>query len=52
MSEAIGGLAIKTPKPILMFHDDVLKLGCNIGTRGNGKDQHWWPEDWIFEVVP
>lgn len=41
---------IKAVKPIINFNDEV-KLGYNVGTRGNGRDQPRWPSDLTVEVV-
>ena len=41
---------IITIKPIIDFGTEV-KLGYNVGTRGNGRDQPYWPSDLIVEVV-
>jgi len=37
-------------KPIIDFGSEV-KLGYNVGTRGNGKDAPKWPSDLMVEVV-
>lgn len=50
-SKALGGLKIRTPKPILNFPTGSVKLGYNVGTRGNGLDQPRWPTDLSTEVV-
>lgn len=48
------GVKIRTVKPILQFGDGdaaKVKLGFNVGTRGNGTDQPRWPKDLSVEVV-
>lgn len=42
--------AIRAVKPIIDFGGEV-KLGYNVGTRGNGKDAPKWPSDLMVEVV-
>lgn len=37
-------------KPVAQFKDDV-QLKYNVGTRGNGVDKAYWPEDLTTEVV-
>ena len=50
--EAGGGKPkIIAAKPILRFPGGEVKLGFNVGTRGNGVDQPRWPEDLGVEVV-
>lgn len=51
ISEALGGLIFRVPKPILQFPPDTVQLGYNIGTRGNGVDEAKWPDDLLTEVV-
>lgn len=48
-SKAVGQTFVQV-KPIAQFADDV-KLGYNVGTRGNGVDKPRWPEDLTTEVV-
>lgn len=45
------GLRIKAVKPILRFPRGSVRLGFNVGTRGNGMDSPRWPEDLLTEVV-
>lgn len=49
-SKALG-LKLRCVKPILAFPEGSVKLGYNIGTRGNGIDQPFWPEDLSTEIV-
>lgn len=41
---------IELVKPIIDFGGEV-KLGYNVGTRGNGHDAPRWPSDLMIEVV-
>jgi len=50
-SGALGGLDIRTVKPVLQFPEGTVELGYNVGTRGNGVDQPYWPKDLSTEVV-
>ena len=50
-SLALGGLLFRVPKPVLQFPPDTVELRYNVGTRGNGTDQPYWPEDLSTEVV-
>ncbi|KAJ9614357.1 hypothetical protein H2200_002493 [Cladophialophora chaetospira] len=45
------GLKIRTPKPVLRFPEGTVELGFNVGTRGNGVDQPYWPSDLSTEIV-
>ncbi|KAH6668285.1 CoA-transferase family III domain-containing protein [Halenospora varia] len=45
------GLKLRVVKPILRFTQNEVKLGYNVGTRGNGADAAKWPEDLLTEVV-
>lgn len=45
------GIPVRTVKPILTFPEGMVKLGYNIGARGNGVDQPTWPEDLAKEIV-
>jgi len=49
-SKAIGA-TVRTVKPIVKFDNDQVELKYNVGTRGNGKDAPWWPDDLMIEVV-
>ncbi|OAL37329.1 hypothetical protein AYO20_03505 [Fonsecaea nubica] len=49
-SKAIDAV-VRTIKPIIKFDNDQVRLGYNVGTRGNGKDAPRWPEDLMTEVV-
>ncbi|KAJ5717849.1 hypothetical protein N7488_003495 [Penicillium malachiteum] len=42
---------IRMVKPVINFHGNVINLGYNVGTRGNGHDKARWPEDQITEEV-
>jgi hypothetical protein len=44
-------LKIRTPKPVLRFPKGTVELGFNVGTRGNGVDQPYWPDDLSTEIV-
>jgi hypothetical protein len=50
MSGALG-VPIRCVKPILKFKDEGVKLGFNVGTRGNGVDVARWPRDLGVEIV-
>lgn len=50
-SKALGGVLFRVPKPILQFPPGTVQLGYNVGTRGNGIDKPYWPEDLSTEVV-
>lgn len=50
-SGALNGLVFRTPKPVLQFPPDSVQLGYNIGTRGNGIDEPFWPIDLSTEIV-
>ena len=45
------GVTMKIVKPVLKFPEDVVKLGFNVSTRGNGVDVPRWPEDLMTEIV-
>ncbi|KAF8886798.1 CoA-transferase family III domain-containing protein [Infundibulicybe gibba] len=45
------GVSVHTVKPILSFPGGNVKLGYNVGTRGNGVDEPKWPEDLLTEVI-
>jgi hypothetical protein len=49
-AKALGTTA-RIVAPVLKFPDGRVKLGFNVGTRGNGVDQPRWPEDLMTEVV-
>jgi len=42
---------VRTVKPILNIKAGKVKLGYNVGTRGNGVDQPRWPEDLMTEIM-
>ncbi|KAF2215910.1 hypothetical protein CERZMDRAFT_34773 [Cercospora zeae-maydis SCOH1-5] len=48
-SKALG-LQFLQLKPVARFEDDV-RLEYNVGTRGNGYDQAFWPRDLRTEIV-
>lgn len=50
-SQALNGLTIRTPKPVLRFPPGTVELGYNVGTRGNGSDEAFWPTDLLTEIV-
>ncbi|KAF8970327.1 CoA-transferase family III domain-containing protein [Flammula alnicola] len=45
------GVPIRTVKPVLGFPQGLVKLGYNVGSRGNGVDKARWPEDLQTEVL-
>ncbi|CAK3736810.1 -transferase family III [Lecanosticta acicola] len=49
-SKAVGCEFVSV-KPIARFKDEEVRLGYHVGTRGNGKDAPYWPEDLSVEVV-
>ena len=49
-SEAVGVIISKV-KPVAQFKDNVVQLGYNVGTRGNGVDQPIWPNDLTVEIA-
>lgn len=44
-------LTLRVPKPVLRFPAGTVEPGYNVGTRGNGFDQPYWPSDLSTEVV-
>ena len=47
----ILGVDIRCVKPVIQYPHGEVKLGFNVGTRGNGRDAPWWPSDLMTEVV-
>jgi hypothetical protein len=45
------GKSVKTLKPVVRFPDGKVKLGFDIGTRGNGVDDARWPADLSVDIV-
>ncbi|KAI4953633.1 hypothetical protein J4E91_002481 [Alternaria rosae] len=45
------GKDIKGVKPIIQYPQGNVKLGYNVGTRGNGVDKPAWPKNLMTEVV-
>ncbi|KAF2258617.1 CoA-transferase family III [Lojkania enalia] len=45
------GVDIRKVKPVAKFGGGLVKLGYNIGTRGNGRDAPFWPKNLLDEVV-
>jgi hypothetical protein len=45
------GIVVRTVKPILRFGRDGVELKYNVGTRTNGVDRPFWPQDLLTEVV-
>lgn len=45
------GVTFIIPKPIAQFPDGTVELKYQVGTRGNGIDQPFWPRDLKVEVV-
>lgn len=42
---------IRAVKPIISYTHSKIKLGYNVGTRGNGQDQPRWPDDLMVDIV-
>jgi len=49
-SEA-AGVTIRKVQPVAQFKNDIVELGYNVGTRGNGVDKPVWPKDLTQEIV-
>lgn len=49
-SKAVGWDFVQVA-PVAQWADEAVKLGFNVGTRGNGHDRPYWPEDLGTEVV-
>ena len=49
-SKAIG-VDVRKVKPVARFGNGLVKLGYNVGTRGNGIDAPFWPKNLLDEVV-
>jgi hypothetical protein len=49
-SKALG-VEIRVVKPVLRFPGGNVRLGYNVGTRGNGVDCARWPRDLLTEVI-
>ncbi|KAF9880411.1 hypothetical protein CkaCkLH20_02365 [Colletotrichum karsti] len=49
-SEAVNG-TFMVVKPIAQYNDGAVEPKFNVGTRGNGVDQPFWPKDLSVEVV-
>lgn len=45
------GLTFVVPKPVVQFPDGTVEPKYQVGTRGNGVDQPFWPRDLKVEVV-
>jgi len=45
------GKDVKGVKPIIQYPKENVKLGYNVGTRGNGVDKPAWPKNLLTEVV-
>lgn len=45
------GMDVRTVRPVVQFEEGGVKLGFNVGTRGNGVDEACWPGDLGVEVV-
>lgn len=50
-TKALGGIIVRSVKPIIRFDDDEVVLKYNVGTRGNGLDEPRWPHDLMVEIV-
>lgn len=44
-------IEMQVVKPVLQFPEGSVKLGYNVGTRGNGVDDPVWPKDLLTEVI-
>lgn len=49
-SKAVGTV-LRTVKPVLKFVNNQVRLGFNVGARGNGMDLPRWPDDLLVEVI-
>lgn len=47
----ILGVDVHCVKPAIYFPDGEVKLGYNVGVRGNGRDKAKWPADLMTEIV-
>lgn len=45
------GVDIRCVGPFMTFPNGEIKLGYNVGTRGNGLDKARWPADLATEVL-
>jgi hypothetical protein len=45
------GVDIRKVRPVAKFGDGLVQLGYNVGTRGNGVDAPFWPQNLLDEVV-
>ncbi len=45
------GVKIRSVRPVVQFPQEVVELKFNIGTRTNGVDEAFWPQDLLNEVV-
>ncbi|KAK6358326.1 hypothetical protein TWF730_007672 [Orbilia blumenaviensis] len=45
------GVTFVQVKPIAQFKDNAVELRYNVGTRGNGTDQPFWPKDLMVQIV-
>lgn len=45
------GYNIRTVKPILRYENGEVELKYNVGTRGNGVDKAYWPDNLMTEIV-
>lgn len=44
-------MCIRTVKPIVQFPDKEVELKYNVGTRGNGVDEPYWPKNLLAQTV-
>ena len=42
---------VRMVKPVIDFQTSGIRLGYNVGTRGNGHDSPRWPEDLMQEEI-
>lgn len=45
------GKEVRIVKPAVQYPGGMVELKYNVGTRGNGVDKPWWPEDLMTEIV-
>jgi hypothetical protein len=47
----ILGVIIRVPKPVINYDGGEVEPGFNVGTRGNGVDAPFWPDDLLTENI-
>ncbi|CZT14614.1 related to acyl-CoA transferases/carnitine dehydratase [Ramularia collo-cygni] len=50
-SKALLGVDFQVVRPAINFPPDTVSLGYNVGTRANGVDNAYWPDDLTVEMV-